>query len=101
MTRDEDSDDDAATMIGKTDAVRAAIARAPGARAGGVESATRKLDVHAISGPTKAMPSGYGIEHLERDALAARGPEASVPSPRPSQSSGLRGAARSVPTAAD
>ncbi len=96
MSDDERDDDDAATMIGKTDVVREAMARP------GVESPTRRFDLGSTSGPTKAMPSGYGLEHIEREALRASAPSMQQAMVRgtPSQSSGLRqGGQRFVPSA--
>jgi len=70
---DERDDEDAATVIGRTDAVQRAMARP------GVESPTRPFDVESISGPTRAMPSGYG---LSRGGLG-RFPAARPSAPRP------------------
>lgn len=79
MSADEDSDDDAATVIGRTDTVREAMARP------GVESPTRKFDVRALSNPTRAMPAGYGMSRageLERVSPPPRPSSRSAP-PRP------------------
>lgn len=70
MSSDEDRDDDgAATVIGRAETVREPRARPP------VDSPTRKFDVQALSGPTRAMPAGYGM------ARGVPPPRASAPRP--------------------
>jgi len=85
MSADDDrDDDDAATVIGRAESVREPRARPP------VDSPTRKFDVQALTGPTRAMPAGYGMSR------GVPPPRASAPRPAAGRPAAGRPAVPSV-----